>query len=187
MNNIKRQFKKNISSESDKLIRLQNFNVRTSILDFFENISNLSVRLRKHFRGYPEHIEYCSKTFYNSDLQAIRLRTKPISEIIKFDILNYDAKEEQGNINFKEAELIIKNLEKLKKENSKSTVAIVTPFTDQQRYLTTKITKHPDRDYFFENLRLIIKTFDTIQGEEREIVFYSMVDSKLVISEISKL
>ena len=178
MNNIKRQFKKNISSESDKLIRLQNFNVRTSILDFFENISNLSVRLRKHFRGYPEHIEYCSKTFYNSDLQAIRLRTKPISEIIKFDILNYDAKEEQGNINFKEAELIIKNLEKLKKENSKYTVAIVTPFTDQQRYLTTKITKHPDRDYFFENLRLIIKTFDTIQGEEREIVFYSMVDSK---------
>ena len=27
-------------------------------------------------------------------------------------------------------------------------------------------------------LKLIIKTFDTIQGEEREIVFYSMVDSK---------
>ena len=52
---------------------------------FFENISNLSVRLRKHFRGYPEYIEYCSKTFYNSDLQAIRLRTKPINEIIKFD------------------------------------------------------------------------------------------------------
>ena len=55
-------------------------------------------------------------------------------------------------------------------KNSKYTVAIVTPFTDQQRYLTTKITKHPDR-IIFENLRLIIKTFDTIQGEEREIVF----------------
>jgi hypothetical protein len=178
MNGIKKVFKKNISGESDKLIRLQNFNVRTSILDFFENISNLSVRLRKHFRGYPEHIEYCSKTFYNSDLQAIRLRTKPINEIIKFDILDYDAKEEQGNINFKEADLIIKYLEKLKKQESKSTVAIITPFTDQQRHLTTKITKHPDRDYFFENLNLIIKTFDTSQGEEREIVFYSMVDSK---------
>ena len=178
MNNIKKVFKKNISTESDKLIRLQNFNVRTSILDFFENISNLSVRLRKHFRGYPEHIEYCSKTFYNSDLQAIRLRTKPINEIIKFDILDYSAKEEQGNINFKEAELIIKNLENLKKQNSKASVAIITPFTDQQRHLTTKITKHPDRDYFFETMKLIIKTFDTIQGEEREIVFYSMVDSK---------
>lgn len=178
MNNIKKVFKNKISSDSDKLIRLQNFNVRTSILDFFENISNLSVRLRKHFRGYPEHIEYCSKTFYNSDLQAIRLRTKPINEIIKFDILDYDAKEEQGNINFKEADLIIKYLEELKKLNANTSVAIVTPFTDQQRYLTTKITKHPDRDYFFENLNLIIKTFDTIQGEEREIVYYSMVDSK---------
>ena len=178
MNNIKKVFKKNISTESDKLIRLQNFNVRTSILDFFENISNLSVRLRKHFRGYPEHIEYCSKTFYNSDLQAIRLRTKPINDIIKFDVLDYDAKQEQGNINFKEADLIIKYLEKLKNQNTQSSVAIITPFTDQQRHLTTKITKHPDRDYFFENLNLIIKTFDTIQGEERQIVFYSMVDSK---------
>ena len=57
MNNVIKVFKKNISSEPDKIVRLKNFNVRTSVLDFFENISNLDVRLRKHFRGYPEHIE----------------------------------------------------------------------------------------------------------------------------------
>ncbi len=178
MNNVIKVFKKNISSEPDKIVRLKNFNVRTSVLDFFENISNLDVRLRKHFRGYPEHIEYCSKTFYNSDLQAIRLRTKPINEIIKFDILDYSAKEEVGNKNFAEADRIVKYLENLKKNNSKSTVGIITPFTDQQRHITTVVTKHPDKDYFFEKLKLIIKTFDTIQGEERQIMFYSMVDSK---------
>ena len=178
MNNLRKVFKKNISAESDKLVRLETFNVKTSILDFFQNINNLDVRLKKHFRGYPEHIAYCSKTFYNSDLQAIRLRTKPINEVIKFDILDYEVEDEEGNYNKKEAQLIIKYLEKLKEKKTKQTVGIITPFTDQQKYITTQITKHPDRDYFFEDLKLKIMTFDTCQGEERQIVFYSMVACK---------
>ena len=97
-------------------MRLESFNVKTSVLDFFQNINNLDIRLKKHFRGYPEHIAYSSKTFYNSDLQAIRQRTKPISEVIKFDILDYTANEETGNYNKKEAQLIIKYLEDLKKK-----------------------------------------------------------------------
>ena len=175
LNNLRKVFKKNISADSDKLVRLESFNVKTSVLDFFQNINNLDIRLKKHFRGYPEHIAYSSKTFYNSDLQAIRQRTKPISEVIKFDILDYTANEETGNYNKKEAQLIIKYLEDLKKKKVNQTVGIITPFTDQQKYITTQITKHPDRDYFFENLKLKIMTFDTCQGEERQIVFYSMV------------
>jgi ssDNA-binding Zn-finger/Zn-ribbon topoisomerase 1 len=37
------------------------------------------------------------------------------------------------------------------------------------------ISKLPERDYFFDKLKLKIFTFDTCQGEERDIVFYSMV------------
>ena len=178
VNELRKVFKKNISAESDKLVRLDTFNVKTSILDFFQNIANLDTRLKKHTRGYPEHIAYCSKTFYNNDLQAIRLRAKPISEVIKFDLLDYSVNEEEGNFNKKEAEVIIKHLEKLKEKKIKQTVGIITPFTDQQRYLTTQITKHPEKDYFFEDLKLKIMTFDTCQGEERQIVFYSMVSCK---------
>ena len=86
LNNLRKVFKKNISADSDKLVRLESFNVKTSVLDFFQNINNLDIRLKKHFRGYPEHIAYSSKTFYNSDLQAIRMRVKPISEVIKSKI-----------------------------------------------------------------------------------------------------
>jgi len=39
------------------------------------------------------------------------------------------------------------------------------------------IGDHPERDYFFETLRLKVMTFDTCQGEERDLVFYSMVAS----------
>ena len=178
LNNLRKVFKRNISADSDKLVRLESFNVKTSVLDFFQNINNLDIRLKKHFRGYPEHIAYSSKTFYNSDLQAIRQRTKPISEVIKFDILDYAANEETGNFNKKETDLIIKYLEEIKRKKVNQTVGIITPFTDQQKYITTQITKHPDRDYFFENLKLKIMTFDTCQGEERQIVFYSMVACK---------
>lgn len=37
---------------------------------------------------------------------------------------------------------------------------------------------HSHKDYFFEDLKLKIMTFDTCQGEEREIVYYSLVDTK---------
>ena len=174
LNDLRKVFKSNISKESDALTRLETFNVKTSILDFFQSIANFDTRLKKHFRGYPEHIEYCSKTFYNSDLQAIRMRIKPINEIIKFEYLDFST-EEEGNYNKKESQVIIKHLERIKDQKKIQSVGIITPFSDQQKYLTTQISKHPDRDYFFEKLKLKIMTFDTCQGEEREIVFYSMV------------
>ena len=178
LNDLRKTFKDNISKASVQLERLESFNVKTSILDFFIRIANYDTRLKKHFRGYPEHIAYCSKTFYSNDLQAIRLRTKPINEIIKFQILDVDKEEDHLNINDKEVEYIIKQLEDLKKNEIDTTVGIITPFTDQQRNLTTQITKHKDKDYFFEKLKLKIMTFDTCQGEERKIVFYSMVATK---------
>ena len=175
LNDLRKVFKTNISKESDALTRLETFNIKTSILDFFQSIANFDTRLKKHFRGYPEHIEYCSKTFYNSDLQAIRMRVKPIGEVIKFEYLDVSTEQDIRNINKKETEVIIKHLEKLKEKKVAPTVGIITPFSDQQKYLSTQIQKHPDRDYFFEKLKLKIMTFDTCQGEEREIVFYSMV------------
>ena len=134
--------------------------------------------LKKHFRGYPEHIAYCSKTFYSDDLQAIRLRSKSIKDIIHFEVLDYEIDKETQNTNDQEAKYIIKQLEKIKEREDETTVGIITPFSDQQKNLTTLITKHKDKDYFFDKLNLKIMTFDTCQGEEREIIFYSMVATK---------
>ena len=180
LNNLRKVFKNNISKDPVQLERLESFNVKTSILDFFERIANYAAMLKKHFRGYPEHIAYCSKTFYSNDLQAIRLRSKSIKDIIHFEILDYEIDKEIGNTNDQEAKYIIKQLEKLKEKEIETTVGIITPFSDQQKNLTNLITKHKDKDYFFEKLHLKIMTFDTCQGEEREIVYYSMVATKKV-------
>jgi superfamily I DNA and/or RNA helicase len=55
------------------------------------------------------------------------------------------------------------------------TVGIITPFWEQQQYLTKLIFADTYADRFEEDLRLKIMTFDTCQGEERDVIFYSMV------------
>ena len=176
---IKKAFKK-ISNDRQTLERLKLFDVTSSVLEFFTNIANYETMLKKHFRGYKEHISYSSKYFYNNEIQAIRVKSPDLrlKDIIKFDILDYKKEETIGNSNKNEADFIIKQLEKFKKDNYSGSVGIITPFADQQKLISSILQKHNDRDYFYEKFNLKVWTFDTCQGEERKTIFYSMVADK---------
>ena len=176
MNNLRDCFIKFISNESTKLVKLEKFNIKTSILEFFEFISNYNTQLLKYFRGYKEIISYSNKYFYQDSLQVMKIRGKPIDEVLKFSFIKHDGKKELlQNTNTLEAEFIISELKKLKDIDSNQSVGIITPHTNQQKILVEKISKLPEKDYFYDKLKLKIMTFDTCQGEERDIVFYSMV------------
>jgi len=169
-------FVKYVSNEGIKLIKLEKFNIKTSILEFFEFICNYNTRLLKYFRGYKEIISYSKKYFYENSLQVMKIRGKPIDEVLKFSFIKHDGKKELlQNTNELEAEFIISELKKLKDIDSNQSVGIITPHTNQQKILVEKISKLPEKDYFYDKLKLKIMTFDTCQGEERDIVFYSMV------------
>jgi very-short-patch-repair endonuclease len=169
-------FKKNISNEPVKLVKLDKFNIKTSILEFFEFISNYNAQLLKYFRGYKEIISYSNKYFYHDSLQVMKIRSKSIDEVLKFSFIKHDGKREPiQNTNTLEAEFIISELRKLKDINSNKSVGIITPHTNQQKRLVEMINRVPERDYFYDKLNLKIMTFDTCQGEERDICFYSMV------------
>jgi hypothetical protein len=66
------------------------FNIKSSVLDFIEPISNFSIQLKKHFRSYPEMIGFSSKYFYGDSLQVMKIRGKPIEEVIEFDEIKHD-------------------------------------------------------------------------------------------------
>lgn len=179
INNLKSSFKKNVSEETTKLSRLDKFNIKTSILDFLEFITNYNTQLLKHFRGYKELISYSNKYFYQDNLQVMKIRGKSIDEVLKFSFVEHDGKIELSkNTNVPEAEHIISELNILKKSGSKISVGIITPHTNQQKLLMEMISKLPESDYFFDTLQLKIMTFDTCQGEEKDVVFYSMVATK---------
>jgi len=176
LNNLRRVFVDNISDDTAKLSRLDKFNIKTSILEFFEFISNYNIQLLKHFRGYKEIISYSNKYFYQDSLQVMKIRGKSIDDVIKFTNIEHDGKIElNSNTNILEIEFIISELEKLKAENSEKSIGIITPHTDQQKLIYEKINQLPERDYYFDKFKLKIMTFDTCQGEERDIIYYSMV------------
>ncbi len=176
INGLEDNFRRNVSEEQTELVKLEKFNIKTSILEFFEFIRNFNTRLSKHFRGYKEIISYSDKYFYQESLQVMKIRGKPIDEVLKFTFVKHDGKQETiQNANAPEVEFIISELKKLKEEDSNLSVGIITPHTNQQKLAMEMISKLPERDYFFEKLKLKIMTFDTCQGEERDIIFYSMV------------
>lgn len=192
LGNLKEVFLKNVSMDTDKVARLEKFNIKVSILDFFGFINNYQARLVKHFRGYRELISYSNKFFYEGGLQVMKVRGVPISSVIKFTQVEHDGKEEvTKNTNIPEIEFIISELNKLKEEGKQCSVGIITPHTNQQRLLYEKISDTSESDYFFDTLKLKIMTFDTCQGEEMDIIFYSMVatetDDKLNYVFISDL
>ena len=106
----------------------------------------------------------------------MKIRGKAIDDVIKFSIIKPDGKTELiQNTNMLESEFIISELKKLKEADSTQNVGIITPHTNQQKLIVELINKIPEKDYFYDKLKLKIMTFDTCQGEERDIVFYSMV------------
>lgn len=179
LNTLETSFRRNVSTEATKLVRLGKFNIKTSILEFFEFISNYNTQLIKHFRGYKEIISYSNKFFYQNNLQVMKIRGKSIDDVIKFSFVQPTPEDEvYPNTNAKEVDFIIEELRKLKESDSPLSVGIITPHTNQQKLLVERINLLPERDFYFENFNLKIMTFDTCQGEERDIIFYSMVASE---------
>lgn len=108
----------------------------------------------------------------------MKIRGKPIDEVIKFSVV--DAIEEDHlypNTNTKEAEFIISELYSLYESGLEVSVGIITPHTNQQKLLVEMISKTSEWEYYLNKLQLKIMTFDTCQGEERDVVYYSMVAS----------
>ncbi len=179
LNILEKSFKKNVSQEGINLAKLGKFNIKTSILEFFEFISNYQAQLKKHFRGYKEIISYSNKYFYRGNLEVMKIRGKSIDDVLKFSVIKDDGKKELiPNTNSQEIDFIIKELKSLRENNLNSSVGIITPHTNQQKLLIEKINKLPEKEYFFGKLNLKIMTFDTCQGEERDIIFYSMVATR---------
>ena len=176
LNNLREIFIKFVSGEPQKLVRQDNFNIKTSVLEFFEYISNFTIQLNKYFRGYKEIISYSNRYFYKNSLQVMKIRGKVIDDVLKFEFVNHDGKAEiVPKSNTLEIEFLISELKRLKEIGIKSSVGIITPHTNQQKLIMEAVSKLPDRDFYFEDLRLKIMTFDTCQGEERDIIYYSMV------------
>jgi hypothetical protein len=174
-------FRRTGSIDANILNRLRKFNIKVSVLEFVDRISNYSALLKKHFRGYPELISFSSDTFYRGQLQAVKIRGKRIEDVIRFTPVEHDGRAEtRRNTNIPEAEAILRELRDLANLDSPPSVGIVTPHTEQQALLVQMVNRQEDAELLNEVLDLKIMTFDTCQGEERDVILYSMVGTREV-------
>ena len=179
INEIRNNAVEDYGNDPLKLERTKVFNVRTSILDFFEYTSNYSALLKKHFRGYPELISFSSKYFYDGSLQALKVRAKTIEEVLEFKKIEHDGLiETKGNINTLEAQEIRAMLEEKLEEDNPMSVGVITPFRDQQRFILSEVDNSEKRTEIYSKLKLKVMTFDSCQGEERDHIIYSFVESQ---------
>lgn len=170
-------FKREVSIDASMLQRLSYFDVKRSILEFSQMCANFSIMLRKHFRSYQELISYSSKNFYGGQLQAIKIRGVPLDDVVRFTELDGEIVSTRST-NQSEADYILgKCLELLEDENP-PTVGIITPFTEQQTLISKLFSNHANYQDFKSKLKIKIMTFDSCQGEERNIIFYTMVATK---------
>ena len=170
-------FRSNVSHEAHTLERLAMFDVKKSVLEFASLAASYTVMLRKHFRSYQELIGYSSNTFYANQLQALKIRSVPLDEVIRFSEVELDGKRATRNTNEAEADFILEQLLELLEEEHPPTVGIITPFREQQTLLSKRLFGHLRGRDFEDKLRLMVRTFDSCQGDERQIIFYSMVAS----------
>lgn len=181
-NRVKDAFKRSIltlnDSEQERVKdKVVNFNIKNSILDFMRNITNYQCSLKKHFRGYIEIIGYSNETFYQNALQVMKIRGKSIKDVIQFHYVKADDLQERfKNTNRAEVDFILGELQKLKEEGFKGTVGIITPFTNQQKLITNQVYDSENWQFYQNEFKLKIMTFDSCQGDEKDIIYYSMVE-----------
>lgn len=173
--NLVQFFERNVTRNAETLQRLAMFDIKRSVLEFCGLAASYSVMLRKHFRSYPELIGYSSKTFYGGQLQALKVRSRPIDEVIRFEKVDAAGKRVTRATNEAEVDAIAARLEELLAQQSPPTVGVITPFREQHTLLQKRLFSHPRAAEFESRLRLKVMTFDSCQGEERSIIFYSMV------------
>jgi len=181
-NRVKDAFNRSILSMSDReqervKDKVINFNIKNSILDFMRNITNYQCSLKKHFRGYIEIIGYSNETFYQNALQVMKIRGKSIKDVIQFHPVKADDGQERfKNTNQAEVNFILTELQRLKEEGFKGTVGIITPFTNQQKLITNQVYDSENWQFYQNEFKLKIMTFDSCQGDEKDIVYHSMVE-----------
>lgn len=172
-------FVSEVGEDVSQLTRVKNFNITHSVMDFFEYNANYTIQLKKHFRGYPEMISFSSKYVYADGLQALKIRGKPTSDVLEFVYTSDPEKLEiTRNANEAEADIILERLNELLEQDDPPSVAIISPHREQVTYLQNRLSNDPAREELFKKLKLAVFTFDTCQGEERDIIFYSMVGTR---------
>jgi predicted DNA helicase len=171
--------------------------LKESLFEHCMNIENVAVMLNKQYRMHEHIMNFSNSKFYGSHLRA--------HESVKNTLLSYDVNdyllntpldfidtagcgynellnpESLSTSNPEEAQLLIKHLKGLLEQYYSSgrkesiSIGVISPYKEQVQLLSAQI----ESDEVFKTypIRLAIKTIDGFQGQERDVIYISLVRS----------
>jgi ATP-dependent RNA/DNA helicase IGHMBP2 len=167
----------------------------------FENcmsIENVSVMLNTQYRMHQNIMNFSNHEFYGDRLIAdTSVENKLLSTDTSHNLLNTSLNyidtagcgfteelnpESQSISNPEEAAFLIKHLKNLLEQyqqgalkNNPITVGVISPYKEQVQYITTLISE--DEELKTNPQKIVVKTVDGFQGQERNIIYISLVRS----------
>ena len=162
---------------------LKTFSIRTSTLNFAKALKNYSTSLDTHFRSFPEIIDYSNEFFYKPSQTTLivnRIRTKPIKETLRFIKVETQGNAGQ-NVNLDEIDAIRKDIQGVLASGFKGTIGIITSFREQKDRMFEVLRRElPNFHYLEKDHKFTVWFVGDVQGEERDIVYYSFVEDRKI-------
>lgn len=180
-----------------KSIKAKQEGLDQTILDRLTKHQSVSSLLNRQYRMHEHIMQFSNAYFYNNELEADvsvkdtllsldennELLSKPIELIdtagCSFD--EYQNPETLSLSNKGEAELVFKHLELLMQqyqyanETQRLDIGIISPYKEQIELIKEKSLSFNKSDYLINELD--VKTIDGFQGEERDVIYISLVRS----------
>lgn len=180
-----------------KSIKAKQEGLDNTMLDRLSKYENVSSLLTRQYRMHQHIMQFSNAYFYNNELEAdVSVKETLLTLNEDLDLLNipitlidtagcsfdeWQNPESLSLSNKGEADLLFKHLELLLQqyqysgEQSTLSIGIISPYKEQIELLKEKL-QHFDYSGYPIN-ELAVKTIDGFQGEERDIIYISLVRS----------
>lgn len=178
------------SKEAEKL------GLKETLFERAVKIQNVSVMLNTQYRMHENIMNFSNQKFYDGNLKAdisvkeTLLDTQDFLLNTAFDfidtagcgyneIINPEslsiANPEEGQLLIKHLKMVLAQYELSKDASKRIKIGIISPYKEQVQYLTNQIALDEELEKY--RSQIAIKTVDGFQGQERDIIYISMVRS----------
>ena len=137
------------------------------------------ISLREHFRSVPEIVGYSNRTSYDNQILPLRDSNSSIIKPAIVECKVAGKRDEKNKINRVEAESIVSLIEAclVMKEYKNSTFGVISLLGDEQAELIQNLIVKRIPAVEIENHKILCGNSASFQGDERDVMFISLVDS----------
>lgn len=118
--------------------------------------------LKEHYRCHPKIINFCNKKFYDNQL-VIMTEDNGEEEVLQV-IKNDNKGTQHGNVNYREADIVKFEINKLLDKN-KTNFGVISPFRDQVDEIRKTLSKYKEN----------VDTVHKFQGREKDCIMLTTV------------